>query len=438
MRMNTRGKASIFQVVLLVVFGLFLAGGVLFFAIGGLDGGSNGPQIGRVVIWGTLDDGPFNGVLRALRDQDDSTFGGIAYVQKDAATFDDDLTEALATGAGPDLILLSQDRILSYQNKVLVISYDYYPLNQFRESFVEEGELYLASNGSLGLPLTLDPLVLYWNRDLLTTAGFAQPPRYWNEAYTIAEAISEESETGELTRSAIALGEYENVRHAKDIVSTLVMQAGGSVVGTSETGLRSSLGSGSSEQQPSVSALRFYTEFSNPAKDVYSWNRAQPDSRTAFANGDLALYVGYASERGAIASQNPNLNFGVAALPQAPGTERATTYGRMHALSISRTASNAFGAREAARVLSDSSVSGALAAAYGTPPPRRDLLAAQLDGVEEILRTSALIARAWLDPDPQETNAIFRDLIEDVTSGSRRLTEAVNRANDRIANLLRN
>ena len=56
-------------------------------------------------------------------------------------------------------------------------------------------------------------------------------------------------------------------------------------------------------------ALLFYTDFTNPSKTSYSWNAALPQSFDAFTSGELAAYLGYASEYNSIISRNPNLRF---------------------------------------------------------------------------------------------------------------------------------
>ena len=54
----------------------------------------------------------------------------------------------------------------------------------FKNTYIEEGELYLAANGILGLPITVDPMVMYWNRDIFSSAAIAAPPSYWDEFLT--------------------------------------------------------------------------------------------------------------------------------------------------------------------------------------------------------------------------------------------------------------
>jgi hypothetical protein len=158
-----------------------------------------------------------------------------------------------------------------------------------------------------------------------------------------------------------------------------------------------------------------------------------------FAAGDLALYFGLASEAILLRAQNPNLNFAASPVPQVRGVDRNLTFGRVYALAFPRSADNGAGAIAAAYILAAKDTSAMLAEARGTPSPRRDVLA-QNTGDEEtagrVFRNAALVARAWLDPDPEQTDAIFKGMIERVTTGVSRLTESIGRADQELTDLL--
>jgi len=427
---------SVFQIIILSVFGVFAVGGLLIFAgVGGFSDSSG--DIGTVLIWGTLSGQSFNSVLATLAEDNDG-LRNVAYVQKDSRTYNSELTEALASGGGPDLFLLEDSYIVRHKDKVVPIPYENLPQQQFQSTFVSSADVYLDQSGVLGVPISVDPLVLYYNEDMLTKNGFVSPPVYWDELFDMAEKVTERDDANNIKKSAVAFGEFVNVVHAKDVLTALIMQAGGTVAARDESGrLRGTLGSQLGEvAQPTQSALRFYTEFANPSKIVYSWNRSLPGSRDAFTSGDLALYVGYASELPLLRSLNPNISIKPAPLPQIRGADRSVTLGSLQAFAIPRTTQNIQGALSVAFILSGKSASAQLAEARGTPSPRRDLLAEAKDGPDAVFRSMAIISRSWLDPNPEKTAEIFRGMIESVTSGSAKLSEAVQQADKELNNLL--
>src|SRR5690606_38217983 len=95
------------------------------------------------------------------------------------------------------------------------------------------------------------------------------------------------------------------------------------------------------QTSPSLeSALRFYTNFSNPSQESYSWNAALRNSRDAFLAGELAIYFGYASEIQGLRQQNPNLNFDAALMPQTRDVATTMTFGKMYGFAIARATPN--------------------------------------------------------------------------------------------------
>ena len=98
-----------------------------------------------------------------------------------AASFDQTLIEALANGNGPDAIIIPQDSIVHYLDKIEPIPYQSFSQSAFKSAYITKAELFLGGNGVLAVPFSVDPLVMYWNRDLFANAGIAEPPQYWDE-----------------------------------------------------------------------------------------------------------------------------------------------------------------------------------------------------------------------------------------------------------------
>src|SRR3990167_5766793 len=114
-------KLSVFQTVLLTVLGAIAVSGVLIFAL--VVGGGGGNSVGPVIIWGTLEEGAFRAVIRQISENND-TLSQVTYIAKDEKTYASELTEALASGAGPDLFLMRQDYAVRDAGKVLPIPFE--------------------------------------------------------------------------------------------------------------------------------------------------------------------------------------------------------------------------------------------------------------------------------------------------------------------------
>jgi len=424
---------SKFQLILIGVFGIFILVGVLVFAF--YRGGSAVQS--QISVWGTMPLDSFTSVFTTLPISKNKTIS-VFYTYKSEESFDKDFVEALASGVGPDLIFLNQDSLLTQRNKLYAIPYESYPERTFKDTFIEEGELFLDSSGVLAIPITLDPLMMYWNRDVFSTEGVAQPPRYWDEFFNLSKQFTKKDGALNISRATVPLGEYSNITNAKEILSTLMMQAGSSIVTRDQLGYRTTLGDNPSGSavMPAISALNFYTDFSNPTKTHYSWNRSLPASQFMFISGDLAVYFGFASEFSLLKIKNPNLNFDVAQMPQSRNNSKIT-FGTMQGLAITKASRNPSAAFAVITGLSTADAISAFAQFQGLPPVRRELLTRGTTNPNQTLfYSSALVSRAWYDPNRMATESIFQTMIESVTSGRNYASDAIQRGEREIYQLL--
>ncbi len=412
-------KLTTFQLVVLGFFGLCLLAGVGIFATVNNAGNSS---VGHVVIWGTADSDTMENLLTTLRKSDQKTFDQVEYVQKNPATYEQDLVNAMAGGTGPDLFLLGQDMVTSFRDKITVIPFSSMSQSTYANAYIDEGELFMTPSGVLALPFSVDPLIMYWNRDMLSTASIAKPPATWNDFLDMAPRVTVLDAGNNVKKSAVALGEWSNIRYAKDILATLFMQAGDPIVVRDATSgnpkpVLGTTPEGASEN-PAASALQFYTEFANPTKTIYSWNRALPESQSDFVAGDLAVYFGRVSDYPTIAARNPNLHFAVAALPQIDGGSTRMTFGELTGVAISRVSQNQNGALAVALKLTDQTAISTLAGLTPLPPVRRDVsVDTSNNAAAAVFNQSALIAHGWLDPNPTATDDAFKNMIESIVSG---------------------
>lgn len=425
---------SKFQIILLAVFTVFIVAGVATFS---LYRGSGGENV-TMTVWGDISSQDFSLLLNTPTFSQDRTVL-ISYVEKSAETIETEFTEALARGMGPDLIILTQDKLWGNKAKLLVIPYVSISERDFKTTFIEEGELFLDEAGIHALPLSIDPMVLYYNRDLLSAAGQARPIAYWDEIYASAANLSKMDAAGNLVLSVMALGEATNIPHAKNILSLLLLQAGTPITSFVNLELRSqiSLNFGTLVS-PGEAALDFYTQFSNPTRVYYSWNRSLIDAQTHFTSGDSAYYLGFASELRVLRNKNPTLNFGISSVPQSRVSGKAVTFGRLRAVAISRGSLNPGAALALAAKLVSKEAALSLSEILVLPPARRDLLSVRpTDAVLSVFYDAALQSKGWLDPDTVATEAIFREAIESVTSGRARTLEAVNRIDREVKALIK-
>ncbi|HEY9480950.1 MAG TPA: extracellular solute-binding protein [Candidatus Paceibacterota bacterium] len=427
---------SRFQIIFTTILVFLGVGGAILFAVSKNHSTSQGAV--HLTLWGALPSGQVTSFLSELNQQTGNAVN-VSYVEKNAVSMETELVSALARGQGPDLILLPQDLVVPQSDKFYVMPFENYSERTFRDSFVQEGELFLTPSGVMGLPFSLDPVVMYWNRTLLTDAGIAKPPVSWVEFYALAPKLVKKDANGNIVQSLVAFGETRNVTHADDMLSLLALQAGTPVVWRNQGAFQSALTARIGSFAPAEEALSFFTEFSNPVKTSYSWNRSLPNDRALFVGGKLAVYFGYASEAGQIRAANPNLDFDVALVPQtdAQSGGRTLTFGRINAVALLKSSPNLASAFQAAVTMTNAQAQSAWIAVSGLPPVRRDMLV-QIpgDALKAISYKSALIAQGWLEPGPQASAGLFQRMVDNVTSGRMRVSESVTQASGELDTLL--
>ncbi len=419
---------SKFKIAVFTIFSLATVVGIGLFA---LSKGTSKGGGANLVVWGTISSEAFSSAYEQSSIKLNKLIK-VTYVKKDVATFDEEFVDSLADGVGPDVVILRDDSLYKNRNKLFVIPYKNYTERSFKDTFIEEGELFLSPEGVVAVPFIVDPLVMYWNRDLFSNALVAQPPQYWDEIYPLIEKITRRDSGANILQSTIALGEWRNITNAKEIITMILMQAGTPITGRGPLGVTSVLNSQFNYPiAPSQSGVNFYTQFSNPTSANYSWNRSLPSSSNFFLSGNLATYIGFASEIFSIQQKNSNLNFDVTSIPQIRNAPKKSVFAHMHALAIVKQSKQIPSAFLLLKALTEAKSLKSLEVITNLPPVRRDLLSDKpTDAFRIVFYNSALISHSWIDPDPIRSSNTFRDMIESITSGRTRVTEALNTAND--------
>jgi len=426
-----------FQLIALIVFIALAVFGVLVFSGAIKIGGNNAPgTLGTVFLWGTAKNSIVSPILEEFNKANPTFI--VKYVQKRADTFDKDLLEALAEGRGPDMFLLHDNLAFHYANKIFSIPYSSYPLASFKNNFAGAGEVFLTSRGILAFPLSIDPLVMYYNRSILDANGVVSPPVYWDDLVNLVPKLTKKDDSGKIIKSTVALGHFSNVVNAKDILATLFMQTGNKIVTEKDGNFNSTLNVSSFNSQYNVnSVLKFYTDFADPNKNVYSWNKSFPSSNETFSKEDLALYFGFAGELQSLVNRNPNQNFSVAPFPQIRDSGFKLTGARVTGISVLASSKNLNTAFTAASLLATGGFAYRFTLAEGVAPARRDLLQNKpADAYSPTFYDSALYARSWLDPSKEDTDDIFRNMIDGVLSNNLTVENAISDAGTKIELLL--
>lgn len=429
-------KLRPFELILIVVFG-----GLFFAALVMLKVYQPPPEegvstFGEVTIWGVLAPEVFDSLLKKLRETDEG-FNTVYYKQVPIETFDSEFVSALADQKAPDLVLIPHDRLVEHRARLQPLSYESFPIRDFRSTYIDGAEVMALSDGIYGLPIAVDPLVLFWNRDIFANYDFLRAPSTWEEVVgETVPTLTVRDFNRNINIASIAMGEYGNIKNAFAIYSMLLLQGGSQMVaegqGKYTVRLDEMVGQSNSSNLPFTQAALFYTNFSNTNNSLYSWNRSLRQDKDMFLSEDLAMYFGFASEGRDISSKNPNLSFDVAEVPQSEGATVRRTYGTFYMMAIPRASKNKNGAYAAAIQLTGSNNAKVLADGYNMAPVHRGTLAIGSNDVYgRVAYTSAIYARGWLNPDLDEFGKILTTMCEDVNANRRDTAAAASDAINR-------
>lgn len=253
----------------------------------------------------------------------------------------------------------------------------------------------IIKNQIYGLPLSIDTLGIYYNKDLLDKAGMPEPPKTWDEFSESVKRVTKLDQNGKLIQSGTSLGTAKNIDNAFDIVSALMMQNGISMAAPSGAITFASGLEKVGPKHPALQSLYFYTDFARPTKEVYSWNEEETNAFDAFIRGKTAFYFGFAYDYGRIKSRAPDLNFEVMPLlqlnPDAPAN--VANYWLQSVVKKSKNQNEAW---DFIRFLSTADTLKKYSDATKLPSPLRvHLKAEQNDPVLANFATQLLVAKSW-------------------------------------------
>lgn len=424
---------SLFQTLLLILFGGGAVVGLLIFA-GILPGFKAKPvgTAGTVVMWGTIPTGSISRLIEDLNKTGEGQFA-VRYVEKSRANISQDFLEALANDQSPDLVLAPQDLIFRHRDKIYGLPFTSFSKRQYEETFVEGAKIFEAREDYLALPVSVDPLVLYYNKDIYTNAKIATTPVSWEEFVLNQPTLTQLDNLNRLSQSAVAFGASNNIQNVKDVYSLLALQAGAVPLNFDGISINATLfRSEAGDINPAMMALDFFNQFSDPTRRTYTWNRSLPLDRDYFLSGKLANYFGLASELNYLKEKNPHLNFGVSPAPRLDKNSNLTL-GHFYGLFVPKRSKRSGPAFNVAFALALTPRSEQLANLLGTYSVKRsDIKAVANDPIRQVFLNESLAVRSWPDFSPSETTQIIKKMIDNSSAGRTTSFEAVKKADDEL------
>jgi ABC-type glycerol-3-phosphate transport system substrate-binding protein len=392
----------------------------------------------------------------------------VKVVQQAPENYSQALIQAWARGSGPDLFSVPNTELGTYSDFITplpeqtsVYTYSVETVLFRKQRVIEKtsaNSLSLARLGTdyidvvasdvvragkiYGLPFSMDTLVVYYNRDLLNTAGIVNPASTWSELVDQAGRLTILDAQNNILQSAIALGEATNISHAADIL-TLLMQQNGTAM-TDASGRTVLFNRGGADNNPGAQATQFFTDFADPTKEVFSWSKNLSGSLDAFVEGKTAYYIGTLDDQRELTTRRGPQRFDVApmfhinedgtdtsGITNARAKINAATY---WIESVAKQSSHPDEAWSLLQYLARSDVVDSYLTTTNRVSALRKNLAAQVQAPElEVFASQALTARSWYHGENWPvTKTALEDMVTAVVDKTTSAAEAVEKAAKQI------
>lgn len=435
------GTNKLFYVLIgAVVLIVFLG---LIFMLGNFGGGGVVSQA-KLEFWGVYEDRKsFTKVIEAFQNSNQANQNiKINYRQFSYADYEKALIEALAAGAGPDLVMIHNTWLAKHRDKLSPMpdssgseEIKFLTLADYQTQLVDVAYRDLVfQNKIYGIPLYVDTLALYYNKDMFNTAGITRPPQNWEEFNRDVELLTKFDQSGNIIQAGAAIGTVKNINRSTDILAALMIQNGTKM--TNATNTAATFTRSVNGVKVGDNAIQYYTDFANSQKTVYTWNESQHYSIDAFIEGRVAMMFNYSHQIPVVRGRYERLNFAVASMPQFSELD-SKNYANYWGVGVLTKSKNQQAAWRFLNFLASKNGSLAYVTQAERPSARRDIIDMQRNDPRlGVFAVQALSAKSWYQIDDTAIEQIFADMIDDVNYKRSKISAALRAAESKISTLM--
>ncbi len=426
-----------------------------------------------LTIWGVVDDEDvYDAIIKDYRALHPNV--SISYRRLRLEEYEDTLLNALAEDRGPDIFMVHNTWIGKYLPKIAPMPASTKVAIQQVQGTIKKETVYVLQDqptvtlrkykndypdavakdtirtvtvttkpGStqseqkiVAVPLSVDTLGMFVNKDLLNVAGIPTLPETWDVFQNDVPKLVKQDDKGTILQAAAALGTGNNVERSPDIIALLMMQNGAEMSTSNGVPSFSSIPpalSDTRDEPPAFQALSFYTDFANPGKSVYTWNSKQPNSLDTFVQGKSAFFFGYSYHLPTIRARAPKLNLGIAGIPQIQGNP-VINFANYWNWTVSKKTKNVDVAWNFLNFMIQPEEAKKYLTAAKRPAANKTLLTDQLnDENVGVFASQVLTAKSWYEgKDPRAMEDTLKVMIENVVNGLEEIPTAVRNAQSKV------
>lgn len=329
------------------------------------------PDVEKIVVWGVWDEAEvyddfITDFKNAHKNVKEIEYKKFACNKSECLDYMEQVTQGLAAGEGPDIFMINNTWVPAHKDKMISLDSvndslaaakkeKIMNLREYGDAFfpVAKKDLTFKDKDGVeriyGFPLYMDNLAVFYNRDLFSLASMSPPPSNWTwqqfegKILSFADYVRKTTlidEFGNIKKSGAAIGYGKNVSRAPDILAVLMMQMGSPIVNEDWESVMDSqsVGADGNSFSPGEASLDFFTKFTDLNQPSYCWNKEMHHSIDAFTANEVGMMINYSNQIEIIKRKAPNINFGIAPLPQISNDTKRVNFASYWAFAVSKQA----------------------------------------------------------------------------------------------------
>jgi len=292
---------------------------------------------GELIYWGLWEP---SAVMQPLIDEYESAHEGVTilYSQQTYTNYESRLYTRLqqattSSEPAPDIFRIHNTWIPKYYKYLYALPSTVMTKEEYATTFYPTATADLtAKDGYIyAMPLEIDGLTIFYNKQLLTAAGVTTPPTDWDSFVELAQKLTKKSSAGKITQAGLAMGTSKNVSHAAEILSFLILEQGIDII--DETKMTVTLNTTKVE-----SIMDTYVSFAQGTTST--WDSSLGTDIDMFSQGKLAMLIAPSWRAFEIVQMAPTIEFGIASLPQLSANQDPVYYSTYWAEAVGKNSTN--------------------------------------------------------------------------------------------------
>jgi len=276
-------------------------------------------------------------VMQPLIDEFEATNPGIniEYSQQTFSNYESRLFTRLQQATGneepaPDIFRIHNTWTPKYYSYLAPMPANIMSVEEYQQKFYPTAlNDFTAKDGNIyAIPLEIDGLMVFYNKQLLAEEGVTQPPEDWDSFFELARDLTKRDASGRIIQAGIAIGTSRNIMHSAEILAYMLALEDIQVMDQTRTQI--------SLNTPRVQ--RVFETYTNFAKgDNALWSPSLRSDLEMFFTEDLAMMIAPSWRSFDIIQAAPSVEFDTAPLPQLIANEEDIYYATYWGDAVNRT-----------------------------------------------------------------------------------------------------